>query len=268
MNLQQRWAGLALSGIMALVVLAFCSTTTAFAASPSTPFHFLDFSWNPRHISLGHSSAILSSNHTVGNSSLTEAQRLIEAAQAESRERNSRLLASPRRNTYKLRAGGVRSSTGIQDNGVLITSTPDGTGVNATIGAALKTVSKTNTTRTAEAKKLHKRSSFWMESMQQNGASPFAPSGYKVWRNVKDYGAVGDGVNDDTDAINRAISDGNRCGQGCGSSTTLQAVVYFPAGTYLVKHSIVSYYFTQIIGDVSQPASEQASALLRTWVLT
>ena len=67
---------------------------------------------------------------------------------------------------------------------------------------------------------------------------------------MKDYGAVGDGIHDDTDAINQAISGGNRCGQDCGSSTTLQAVVYFPAGTYLVSHSIVAYYFTQLIGDV------------------
>lgn len=63
---------------------------------------------------------------------------------------------------------------------------------------------------------------------------------------------MGDGVHDDTDAINKAISDGNRCGQNCGSSTVLQAAVYFPAGTYLVSRSIVAYYFTQIIGDVCE----------------
>jgi hypothetical protein len=38
-------------------------------------------------------------------------------------------------------------------------------------------------------------SSFWMENMAQNGVSPFAPSGYKVWRNVKDYGAKGSAHN-------------------------------------------------------------------------
>jgi hypothetical protein len=32
---------------------------------------------------------------------------------------------------------------------------------------------------------------YWMAKVIQNGASPFAPSGYKVWRNVKDFGAVG-----------------------------------------------------------------------------
>jgi glucan 1,3-beta-glucosidase len=63
---------------------------------------------------------------------------------------------------------------------------------------------------------------------------------------------VGNGVTDDTAAINRAISDGNRCGQTCGSTSTLQAVIYFPPGTYLVSGSIIQYYFTQFVGDVSR----------------
>ncbi|KAL8829346.1 MAG: hypothetical protein Q9170_006207 [Blastenia crenularia] len=60
----------------------------------------------------------------------------------------------------------------------------------------------------------------------------------------------GNGVNDDTDAINRAISSGNRCAPGvCQSSTTTPAIVYFPSGTYRVSSSIIDYYFTQIIGN-------------------
>lgn len=62
---------------------------------------------------------------------------------------------------------------------------------------------------------------------------------------------MGDGVTDDTAAINLAISDGQRCGPDCGTSTVVPAVVYFPAGTYLVSSPIIQYYNTQFLGDVS-----------------
>lgn len=40
--------------------------------------------------------------------------------------------------------------------------------------------------------------------------------------------SLGDGLTDDTAAINKATSDGGRCGADCGSSTIYPAVVYFP----------------------------------------
>ncbi|KAF2480880.1 pectate lyase superfamily protein-domain-containing protein [Neohortaea acidophila] len=79
-------------------------------------------------------------------------------------------------------------------------------------------------------------------------------SSYQVFRNVMSYGAKGDGVTDDTAAINAAISAGNRCGglpsfPSCQSSTITPAVVFFPPGTYLVSTPIQMFYMTQMIGD-------------------
>jgi hypothetical protein len=63
---------------------------------------------------------------------------------------------------------------------------------------------------------------------------------------------IGDGVADDTDAINKAISSGGRCGGGkCTGSTIYPATVYFPPGTYKVSSSIIQYYNTEMIGNVS-----------------
>lgn len=61
---------------------------------------------------------------------------------------------------------------------------------------------------------------------------------------------VGDGLTDDTAAINAAISAGNRNGPASGeTTTTTPAVVYFPEGTYLISSSIIDFYFTQLIGN-------------------
>ena len=51
-------------------------------------------------------------------------------------------------------------------------------------------------------------------------------SGFEVC-NVKDYGAVGDGVTDDTSAVQEALDD----------SLSLKQPLYFPAGTFLLSHA-------------------------------
>ncbi|KAH8698403.1 pectate lyase superfamily protein-domain-containing protein [Talaromyces proteolyticus] len=120
-----------------------------------------------------------------------------------------------------------------------------------------------------EARVKRAGSSYWMAKIEQNGASPYAPADYKVWRNVMDYGAKGDGVTDDTAAINRAISEGSRCGPGCHSSTRFPAVVWFPPGTYLVSSPIIQYYNTQFLGDPTNlPTILAASSFVGLGVIT
>ncbi|KAF2660462.1 glycoside hydrolase family 55 protein [Lophiostoma macrostomum CBS 122681] len=106
---------------------------------------------------------------------------------------------------------------------------------------------------------------YWLKDIKKQGIAAFNadPANYKVFRNVMDYGAKGDGVTDDSDAINRAISDGNRCGPWvCQSSTTTPAIVYFPAGTYIIGKSIVMYYSTQLLGNPnSRPVLKAAPTL-------
>ncbi|KFG84256.1 glucan 1,3-beta-glucosidase GLUC78 precursor [Metarhizium anisopliae] len=104
--------------------------------------------------------------------------------------------------------------------------------------------------------------SWWMADIKRQGNAPFANGTYSVFRNVKDpeFGAKGDGITDDTDAINKAISDGGRCGDGCDSRTTTPALVYFPPGIYLVSKPIIQYYYTQLVGDAASVPTLKASA--------
>ncbi|KAG9094875.1 hypothetical protein FS749_011622 [Ceratobasidium sp. UAMH 11750] len=92
---------------------------------------------------------------------------------------------------------------------------------------------------------------YWMETIQRRGSAPYSsdPDEYKVYRNVKDYGAKGDGKTDDTAAIQRAIAEGGRCGAGCPATTVTPALVYFPSGTYVISQPIAAYYYTSMVGN-------------------
>ncbi len=83
-------------------------------------------------------------------------------------------------------------------------------------------------------------------------------SDYVIYRNVMDYGATGNGVTDDTQAIITALTQGRADGNpnqpyGPGvtysSSTQHPAYIYFPYGTYLVSQPLPFIYNTQIFGD-------------------
>ncbi|KAJ5082967.1 CAZyme family GH55 [Penicillium argentinense] len=122
------------------------------------------------------------------------------------------------------------------------------TGVASSVISAATPATLFNVHATVEASD----ASYWLAEIAHQGVAAFNPnpSGYTVFRNVMDYGAKGDGVTDDTAAINAAISDGGRYGPSSReSSTTTPAIVYFPAGTYLISSPIIDYYFTQLIGN-------------------
>jgi glucan 1,3-beta-glucosidase len=108
---------------------------------------------------------------------------------------------------------------------------------------------------------------YWMETIERQGTVWGNDNNYKVFRNVKDYGAVGDGNTDDTAAINKAISESHgaaiaRCGNDpwCDSTTVAPAIVYLPKGTYKVSTPIQMYYYTQFVGDALNRPVIAASA--------
>lgn len=63
--------------------------------------------------------------------------------------------------------------------------------------------------------------------------------------NVRDYGAVGDGVTDDTDAINAAIAAARLR----GGDLVLGQAIYFPTGKYMVGETLSPPNYTTFQGD-------------------
>ncbi len=67
---------------------------------------------------------------------------------------------------------------------------------------------------------------------------------------VKDYGAVGDGITDDTAAIQAAIADEwARISANPSAYAQSRNPIYFPAGNYLINAPIKLYPYITLIGD-------------------
>ncbi|RFU24725.1 hypothetical protein B7463_g11612, partial [Scytalidium lignicola] len=109
-------------------------------------------------------------------------------------------------------------------------------------------------------------SAFWYENINHNGISPFITDGssWTVYRNVKtQYGAAGNGVSDDTAAIQNAINAGNSIAgrnENSWGTTGQPAVVYLPSGTYMLSSPLQLYVGTVIMGNPLSPPVLKATA--------
>lgn len=149
--------------------------------------------------------------YSANSTRLERARQIVRLAQQEADARNQQRFANPRVNNYYDRHGsGAKRARALDSVSLRI---------NATVTAAaaiLAEANEANATTVDHSKYtlppniaskisqldgdsyLAKRSppgskSFWMESIAHDGLVPFggsATSGYKVFRNVKDYGAI------------------------------------------------------------------------------
>jgi hypothetical protein len=224
-------------------------------------------------------------------SDIDNAQGLIDQTIQEMRVRNKARVMHPVRNTYTLKPGTVMSKRDVTSaaaepseldlplNGTIPGyNAPAPTLVNITADirnaaallAELEAVNRTSGVTGTPKLKTRASGSSWMANIERKGTMPLgSDSSYKVFRNVLDYGATGNGVTDDTAAIQKAIDDGNRCGENCYGSSTKNAIVYFPPGIYLVSSSIEVLFGTQLVGDpLNKPTIHASSTFVGLGVLS
>ncbi|KAK7049313.1 hypothetical protein VNI00_005914 [Paramarasmius palmivorus] len=117
---------------------------------------------------------------------------------------------------------------------------------------------------------------YWLQNIKHQGKSAYNsnPNSYQVFRNVKDFGARGDGVTDDTAAIKYDLQSISAFYELITRSITVTLYhlavdaaearvtlpLFFPKGTYLVSSPIIAYYYTQLVGDAKAPPTLLASA--------
>ncbi|KAH7027557.1 pectate lyase superfamily protein-domain-containing protein [Microdochium trichocladiopsis] len=215
---------------------------------------------------------------------LQAARETVKKAQAAANKLNKARVANPLRNKYSLKPGtvvGGSSNTTVKSKRLtardstaetappLLEITDEIAAAAALVAEAEASVGSFNST---SKRRIAARSgTFWMEHLARKGTVPWGDDpNHVVFRNVLDYGAIGDGVTDDTKAINKAMgTNSTACGKGCNGSTTKNAIVYFPPGTYLVSSTIAMPYGTQVIGDANdRPIIMAASSFVGLGVLS
>ena len=111
------------------------------------------------------------------------------------------------------------------------------------------------------------QSAYWLDAQDHTGPSrgyaPFiAPDyTYPVYRNVRSYGAVGDGVQDDADSLQNAINtDGQGGNRYRNEVTTRPALVFVPGGEYKISKTVDLRLNTILVGDPNNPPVFKATA--------
>ncbi|KAK4102737.1 glycoside hydrolase family 55 protein [Parathielavia hyrcaniae] len=211
----------------------------------------------------------------VNHAAAAPARAIVKNAIVESARRNEARYKNPLRNQYRLKPGTViegetaaerrRRQAGEEAAPPLLYITDEIAAAAALVAEADAVTTFGNTTRRQAPS-----GSFWMGSIARKGVVPWGDdSTYAVFRNVLDYGATGNGITDDTAAIKKAMTDGTRCGEKCNGSTTKNAIVYFPPGTYLISTTIPLPFGTQVIGDaINRPLLKAAPGFVGLGVLS
>jgi hypothetical protein len=128
---------------------------------------------------------------------LESARLVVQSALDQSSKLNKARLAKPLRNIYGLRPGTIvgqstTPSTNITTNSdvsPLLTITPEIVQAAALVAEADAVANPGNVTKRAVS------GSYWMEHLVRKGTVPWGDDpNYRVFRNVVDYGAIGDGV--------------------------------------------------------------------------
>ncbi|KAK4103745.1 glycoside hydrolase family 55 protein [Parathielavia hyrcaniae] len=246
---------------------------------------------------------------TASAADLARARSIVADAIAASAERNKARLANPARNQYRLKPGTmiggaakVPNSNSNNNNSAkqrsrrqdqnasgddaapppLLTITDEIAWAAALVAEAEAVAPPggmnsgtthpvpSNSSWSGVKRRAPIRGTYWMETIARKGTVPWGDDpAYQVFRNVLDYGATGNGVTDDTAAIKAAMNDGRRCGEKCNGSTTKNAIIYFPPGTYLVSSTIPLPFGTQVIGDVlNRPLIIASSSFVGLGVLS
>ncbi|KAI9645912.1 hypothetical protein NHQ30_005349 [Ciborinia camelliae] len=208
------------------------------------------------------------STYNASTYDILQAEKLVAEAVAQQAAYNNYRVTNPRRNTYLSRHSEEAKSAKRKRDDL---SEPTPPSLNVTLLAAAALLAERNAAGKLANGTLHKSysqfmtfprplvvpskhkrqtSDYWLPQMSGDGLPSMGSNpSYPVYRDVTAFGAAGDGVTDDTAAINQAIAYGGNCGEGCLSSSTQGTLIFFPPGTYLISTPINAYYYSQLVGD-------------------